>query len=126
MDNSVALAILIPMTVAIGIGLWMGWRYLQGQRNRPGLVATHFLLATAPLEAMAAMMRGAPNGVLAAARDTLSWSAALTAAALLSGLFTAIIAKSHPHIIGMSLALHAGIGSLGFMALVWWGIRIAA
>ena len=54
-----ALAV-IGSTVAIG--LYMGWRYLRGERNNRVLVGFHLVLGVIGLEVTAMVIRGAPSG----------------------------------------------------------------
>ncbi len=114
------LAFALPAAIATLIGVYMGVRYLQGVRNTGWVIMVHLLLGLAGLEIMAVQLRGAPNGSHIAGSSLVNWMAALLAASLLTGLFVAIIAKPKPAAIGPALAVHALVGSIGFVALLLW------
>ncbi len=112
--------VLVLTTAAVGIGLYMGVRYLTGSRNAPWLAALHLLLGAGGLEVMAMLLRGTPGGQTAAAGSFGVWAALLLAATLMSGLFVAIIVKPWPQGVGVSLLVHALVGLAGFLALLGW------
>ena len=117
------LIVIAIATVTTGIGLYMGWQYLRGHRNRQWLVAVHLILGIIGLEVLGLLLRGAPDGTVVSGRETAVWGAGLAAAALLSGFFAAIIVKSKPKMVTPTLLIHATAGLLAFAALVLWGLR---
>ena len=120
----IAAPVVVIVATTVLIGLYMGFRFLQGVRNKPWLGGLHLLLGAAGLEVMAMLLRGAPNGDAVPAEANAHWAGGLIVAALLSGLFVAIIAKPMPNRIGMTLAVHASFGLLGFAALLLWAMKL--
>ena len=108
---------IIGLTTCIGI--YMGWQFLRGVRNPPMLVAIHLLLGLGSLEVLAVILRGAPNGSHVVDRDGILLAAGLLAGALLTGFAVPLIAKPVPDAIGISIATHAGIGTVAFLALCY-------
>jgi len=101
------------------IGLYMGWQFLRGVRNRPMLVGIHLLLGLGSVEVLAVILRGAPNAAPVADRGGILLAAGLLVCALLSGLAVPLIARPVPDAAGMSIATHAGIGGVAFLALCY-------
>lgn len=112
--------IIALLTVQVGIGLYMGLNYLRGTRNKPTFIGIHFLLGAIALEVMALVLRGAPSGEQAEGRTLLTTTAALVAAALLTGLAGAMLFKPMPKAARVALYSHAGIGLAAFAALMLW------
>ncbi|MFZ4111488.1 MAG: hypothetical protein ACOYKQ_13585 [Polymorphobacter sp.] len=115
-----ALAV-IASTVVIGI--YMGWRYLRGERNNRVLVGFHLVLGVIGLEVTAMVIRGAPSGERAlGALGPLA--AVLTAVTLLSGLLVPLIAQPRPKLAGPALAAHAAVGAVAFVLYLVWAIPV--
>lgn len=121
--KSAAILILVGVTVALGI--YLGWRVLRRQRNRPGLGALHLLLGAAGLESVVMLQRGAPDGTVVPAAFYGSAAALLLAFALISGLVAAIFGSMwgrRPA--NVALCVHATVGALGFAGVVAWLVKI--
>lgn len=114
--------VVLLLGIGVAIGAVMGYRYLRGERNSQTLAAVHLLFGAGGLELLVMLLRGAPNGQAAAGQSTGSTAALLIAAALLTGLFVPIIAKSRPGIIGGSIAVHASVATIGFGMLLLWAL----
>ncbi len=118
-----AMPAILLVSVQVVIGLYLGFNYLNGERNKPALIGTHLLLGAVALEIMALLLRGAPNGEATAGRPVLTVAAGLTAAALLSGLAGAMFYKPMPKTAKVALYSHAVIGIAAFVALGFWVAR---
>ncbi len=117
--KSAAILILVGVTVALGV--YLGWRILHRQRNRPGLGALHLLLGAAGLESVVMLQRGAPDGTVLQAAFTGTTAALLLAFALISGLVSAIVGSMwgrRPA--NVALCVHAALGAAGFVLVVAW------
>jgi hypothetical protein len=117
-------SILILITVTAGLGVYMGLRYLRGLRNRPGVTATHFLLAALSLEPLVIGLRGGIGG--AAAKPSLFGvlAAALIALALLSGVTAVMIGRKSRQTANIALGTHAGIAATGYLLLWAWALNL--
>ncbi len=104
----------------VALGLFLGFNYLNGDRNKPTLIGIHLLMGAAALEVMALLLRGAPNGDPTTGKPMLTIAAGLTAAALLGGLAAAIFIKDMPRAARVALYGHVGFALAGFGALVLW------
>jgi hypothetical protein len=118
-----ALPAILLVSVQVAIGLYLGFNYLNGDRNKPALIGAHLLLGAVALEVMALLLRGAPSGAETSARPVLTVAAGLTAAALLTGLAGAMFYKPMPKTAKVALYSHAVIGLAAFVALSFWVAR---
>ncbi len=120
---------ILPVTLLVlatgSLGGWLLFRYLMGSRNSPTLVGLHLLLGAGALEVMVVLLRGTPDGrQLPDSGATASgWAAALLAAALLTGLATAVIARPWPRGIAIGVWSHAGVAMLAVGAVLVWAIQ---
>ena len=110
---------LAVMGTTVGIGLYMGWRYLKGRRNNRVLIGFHLILGVIGLEVTAMLLRGAPSGARALGAFGPA-AAVLTAVTMFSGLLVPLIAPAKPRVVGPVLAVHAGIGAVAFILYLIW------
>lgn len=116
-----ALSLLVLLTGSTGLGLFMGWRYLRQQRNRPVHIAIHLVLGFAGLECMAMLRRGAPDGTVVAAEGLGNAAGLLLVLAVLSGLLAPILGRHFGRRPGSATLLaHATAGLGGFVLFVAW------
>ena len=111
---------LVVFGSTVGIGLYMGLKYLRGERNNRMLVGVHVLIGIAGLEVLALLLRGAPDGTRLATSQLGPASALLLAAALFTGFLVPLIAAPRPAATGPALAVHAVLGTVAFGALLLW------
>lgn len=117
--KSAAILILIGVTVALGI--YLGWRVLRRERNKPVLGAVHLLLGAAGLESVVMLQHGAPDGTMLPAAFSGTTAALLLAFSLISGLVAAIVGSMwgrRPA--NVALCVHATLGVAGFAVVVAW------
>ncbi len=116
--------LLSMLAAATALGLWLGWRFLRGRRNRPVHAAVHLLLGGAALEGFVILRRGAPDGTVLPFEGWGNAAALLLVGAMLSGLATPLVAQwwgRRP--VTAVLLLHAAAGLGGAGALVVWILR---
>jgi hypothetical protein len=113
-----ATPVLILVSAAVLLGLYLGLLFLRGER-RQGLIALHLLLGFGGLESFIMLLHGTPDG--AAAQPG---SYGMVAAALFGGAgfigFTAPLLRRSPIAANMMLAAHVGVGALGFALFLAW------
>ncbi|MBY0519408.1 MAG: hypothetical protein K2P79_03160 [Sphingomonas sp.] len=114
--------VLVLLGIAALLGVFMGYRYLRGERNSQTLAGVHLLFGAGGLELLVMLLRGSPSGATVARHAMGSTVALIIAGALLTGLFVPIIAQSRPGIVGGSLAAHATAASIGFGLLLLWAL----
>ncbi len=106
----------------VAIGLYMGWRFLMGERNNRVLIGFHLILGVIGLEVTAQLIRGAPSG--ARALGSLGPTVAIaTAATLFTGLLIPLIAQPRPKWATPALIVHALVGAVAFALYLIWGFR---
>jgi hypothetical protein len=116
----IALPPLLLVSATVALGIFMGIQYLRGRRNKPILIGAHFLLGAGGLETMVILMRGTPDGEVAASGSYGTMAAGFLALALLSGVITPLVGRSSPASIGLLLATHASVAAAGFVLVVAW------
>jgi hypothetical protein len=119
-----AIAPVTLLVLATGtLGGWLLFRYIMGTRNNANLVGLHFLMGAGALEATAVLLRGTPAGAEPPSGSIAGWAAALLAAALLTGVLTAIIARPLPRGIALGVWSHVGVATAAIGAVLIWTIR---
>jgi len=119
MPGSVLLAAGATLTVAAGLGLYLGLLYLRRVR-RPVLIGIHLLLGAAGLEQVAVMLRGTPNGDVVPAGTLVSVAAGALAAAMFSGLTAPVIGSRSRRNGEAMLVVHVTVGLVGFILFLVW------
>ncbi len=94
------------LTIAAGLGLYLGWLYLRGIRRKPVMIGLHLLLGAAGLETMVMMLRGLPNGETSAAGAFGGIAAGLLAAAMFSGLIAPMLCRGSRRTANLVVASH--------------------
>jgi hypothetical protein len=118
-----ALPAIVVLTVAVGLGIYVGILYLRRVR-KPVLIGLHLLLGVAGIEAMVMMLRGAPDGAVAPAGSFGIAAAVLLATAMVSGLAAPLLAKHSRQGGNAVLATHAAVGVLGFLLVLAWASQL--
>jgi hypothetical protein len=117
----------LPVTLLVlatgALGGWLLFRYLLGERNNANLVGLHFLMGAAALEVTAVLLRGTPDGRQLSAGGASGWAAGMLAAALVTGVLTAVIARPWPRGIAIGVWSHASVATLAIGAVLVWAIR---
>jgi len=112
---------LLILAASAVLGIFLGLSFLRGVR-KPALIGFHFLLGAAALETTAVVLHGAPNGEVATGGTLGNVVLGLLAAALLTGLATALL-HAKRNVTGMMLVGHGGIGLVAFALVCVWAIR---
>ena len=108
------------IAVASGIGGYLLWKFLKGERNNPYLIGVHLLLGLAAFELTAMLIHGAPDGARVALSSATTALLAALGAAALTGLLAPIIGRQSRTSGTVMLYGHAGIGALALGLLLWW------
>lgn len=112
---------LLLVGASVSLGLYLGYQFLQRRRNRPVLIAVHILPGLIALEAIALLLRGAPDGTVAPNRAPGQAAALLLVIALIVGLLTPMVARDRPRVVAtVALAIHALLATTAFLLLVVW------
>jgi hypothetical protein len=118
-------AVIIGMVgTNVGIGLWLGWGFLQRQPRSRVLVGIHLIIGLSMLEVLAVMLKQATDSGNAAARPLSQIASGLLAAALLTGLGAALLGQSKPGSKAPTLAVHAAVALSAFGAVLLWAARV--
>jgi hypothetical protein len=119
----IAIPIALLISATVGLGLYLGYRYLKRIRNTPGLIGTHFLLGAASFEPMVLVLRGGVAG-----HAKLSLIAMLMVGgvglALFSGVTAVMIGRKSRQTANIALATHAGFGLSVFLLMVAWALTL--
>jgi hypothetical protein len=110
--------LLIGLTVSLGI--YMGLRYLRGEKNKPEVIGFHFLIGIGGLEVLMVLMAGGLDGLAFGHMPLAQIAAALIASALVIAVITALGRPKARATKNLALAAHAGTALLGFGALLIW------
>lgn len=115
---------LILLACAVGLGTYLGSRFLQRQRNRPVLIAFHLLPGIGALELIALLLRGAPNGVTPAGNMPGKAAALMLMLTLLIGFLTPVLLRDRSRgVITAALVAHALCAVTAFGLLAAWALR---
>ena len=113
-----AVPVLVILTAAVLLGLYLLLLYLRGDR-RPVLIGFHLLLGLGGLETLVMLLHGTPDGA-AAPEGTLGQTAAVfLVVAVITGLSAALLRRSRL-MANLVLAAHAGTASIGFLLVLYW------
>ena len=122
----IAIPDLILLTLAVGLGIYLGIQYLRRARPRPVLVGAHLLSGAAAMEGMVIVFHGTPSGA-ALKPGLLGFVAAgLIALAMFSGLIAGLIARRSRRTADISLASHVAIAALGVVLFLVWLTKATA
>ncbi|NVN86141.1 MAG: hypothetical protein HXX15_08615 [Rhodopseudomonas sp.] len=114
-----AIPVLVILSAATAIGLYLGLLYLRGER-KPGLIAFHLLLGFGGLETLVMLLHGTPNGAAGATTGTFGYTAAgLFGVSAFSG-FVAALARRSPVAANVVLGTHVTVGLAGFALFLAW------
>ena len=117
--------VVLLLSVAVALGLFLGMQYLRGVRASKVLIGVHLLLGAAGLEALARLLWGTtPDGTLLPAGTVGTVAAVLLAVAMFCGLTAPVLARRLPRTIHFAVATHVGIGAAGFVLFLLWATRI--
>lgn len=112
------------LTIAAGLGLYLGWLYLRGIRRKPVMIGLHLLLGAAGLETTVMLLRGLPNGTSSAAGAFGGIAAGLLAAALFTGLIAPMLCRGSRRTANVVVASHAGVGLAGCALFIAWALGL--
>jgi hypothetical protein len=115
-----AIPVLLLLGVTTALGIWLGVDYLKRVRSRPALVGFHLLLGMGGLEVLAMLLHGTPDRRLVPSGGLVTVAAALTAAAMITGLAAPLLGKQTRTTMNVVLAVHASVATAGFALLVAW------
>jgi hypothetical protein len=113
-----AFPVILIVTAAVLLGLYLGLLYLRGER-KPVLIGLHVLLGLGGLEATIMLMHGSPSGGTFSPGSFGMVAAALFAGAAFSGLTASLLRKS-PVTANVMVGAHVGVGALGFVLFLAW------
>ncbi len=116
----IAAPIVALLACGVGLGLFLGLRYLQGLPRRPVLIGAHLLLGAGTLEQIAVLLHGLPDGRVIEVQTLGRVALMLIAAALLFGLCAPLVSRQSRRGAEALLVGHAGLGVAGFAVLVAW------
>ena len=119
----IEIPIVILITATVGLGIYMGLRYLKRIRNTPMIIGTHFLLGAATLEPMVIVLHGGVNGHAKAPIFGVL-SAAFVGLALMSGATAVMIGRQSRRTADIALASHAGLAATAFFLMVAWVLKL--
>ncbi len=112
---------LILLGLAVALGLCLGYRYLQRERNRPALIAFHILPGLAALELIAMLLRGAPDESGIEDTALAKATALMLVFAAIVGVLTPLLARDRPRLVATAaLSLHALLAFAAFALLIAW------
>jgi hypothetical protein len=115
-----AVADLALLTIASGLGVWLGVNYLRRQRMRPGMIGGHFLVGAGSLEVMVMTMHGGPALVRVPPGVLGAVALGLTGLAMASGLLAGLIARRSRRTADLTLATHAALAMAGVAVFMAW------
>ena len=119
----IAIPDLILLTLAVGLGIYLGVLYLRRARPRPVVVGAHLLSGASAMEGMVIVFHGTPSGVSLKPGVMGFVAAGLIALAMFSGLIAGLIARRSRRTADMSLASHVGIATLGYVLFLVWVVK---
>jgi len=114
-----ATPVLVILSAATALGLYLGLLFLRGERKQ-GLVALHLLLGFGGLETLVMLLHGTPDG--ASLSGSVSFgkiAAGLFAVSAFSG-FIAALARRSPVAANVLLGTHVTVGLAGFALVLAW------
>lgn len=115
--------IVLVMAVA-GLGGYLFWNFLTGERNKPTLIGVHLLAGMATLEVTMMIVRGAPDGTQAQYSAYTNALFLALAVALLTGLLAPVVGRQY-RVAGKALLYgHAGAATLASGLLLWWTTKV--
>ena len=103
-----------------GLGVYMFLKFLRGEHNGGGMIATHLILGGAALEQIALLFRGAPNGAAWPSDSMLKTGATFLAFAMMTG-FAAPLLRSNNGV--RVLYIHVGVGAIGALMILAWVMK---
>jgi hypothetical protein len=113
--------VILLLSLSMGLGLWLGWKFLCRAGSNPIQIGFHLILGVAGLEAVVMLMHGTPGGALSAAGSLGKLAALLLALAVISGFATSVLARRWSRKgAGTVLASHALLGALGWVVFLAW------
>jgi hypothetical protein len=112
---------LVVIGASVALGLYLGFQFLQRRRNRPVLAAVYILPGLIALEAIALLLRGAPDRTFAPSPTPGQAAALLLVVALIVGLLTPMITRDRPRVVAtLALTIHGLLATTAFLLLVVW------
>lgn len=115
-----AIPIVVLLSVAVGLGLLLGFQYLKRERSKPVVIGMHFLFGAASLEILAMLLRGAPDGTTVVPGSLGKLAAGLVALALFSGVRAPMIGRHSRGTMNVALGVHASVAAVGFVLILVW------
>lgn len=108
------------LLASAGLGIYMFLKFLRGERNTGGMIATHLILGAAALEQIALLFRGAPNGETWPSDSMLKTAAMFLVFAMMTGFAAPLLRSSN----GVKvLYIHVGVGAIGALMLLGWVMK---
>jgi len=81
----------LMLSASVALGLWLGWQFLRRSRSNPIHIGFHLILGVVGLEAVAMLMRGAPDGTITQSGSYGKLAALVLALAIITGFATALV-----------------------------------
>ncbi len=109
------------LSLSAGVGLYLGYQFLNRRRNKPALIALHILLGLGALEPIALILRVTPGSAAAANAEFGKAAAVLLIIAIIIGLLTPILSRDKPRAVALTaLTAHVLVAAAGFVSLIAW------
>ena len=119
-----AIPIVILLTGAVGLGVYMGLRYLRRLRNKPTIIGLHFLLGAGVLEPALIAMRGGMGGPLKQISFASALGVTFVGLALVTGITAVMIGRKSRQTADIALATHVGVAAIAFVLIMTWAISV--
>ena len=114
-----AFAVVLLLTGAAGLGVYLGMLYLRGER-RPWLIGLHLLLGATGLEGMLILQHGAPNGEVAAGGSLGPVAIVLLGVAMVCGFASPLLSRRSKRNAELALITHVSVAGAGFLLFLAW------
>ncbi len=119
MQQMIPVALMLSASVALG--LWLGWQFLRRSRSNPIHIGFHLILGVIGLEAVAMLMRGAPDGTITQSGSYGKLAALVLALAIITGFATSVVLRRWSRTsTSIALVTHGVLGAVGFAMFLAW------
>jgi hypothetical protein len=118
-----AIPTVVLLSVAVGLGVFLGIKYLRRERSRPVMIGVHLLFGAGGLETFAMLLHQTPNGTAMPAGSLGPAAAGLLAVGMMAGIAAPMIGRRSRRTMSVALATHAGMAGAGFALLIAWMTR---
>lgn len=109
------------LSVSVALGLWLAWQFWRRERSNPIHVGFHLILGVIGLEAVAMLMRGAPDGTLSPAGTWGKVAALVLGLTIITGFATSVVLRRWSRSsTSIALVTHGVLGTVGFVMFLAW------